>query len=359
MTTVMDGNSVDQAWEMFCMNPVEANSVSSSKEVPAKSAVAPDPSPIYISTKTKIAYLNSAIDLDKAFWGLELIDYHLPDEGIIKKQMKFNSRSPTELEVLREKAEQASNRYHLDEHVMSSSDPENERSAFKDVRKLSFGLCRHDIMSDRRRQRGAFYNCFVTIVRVNCDGNFREIHVKVFNTGKLEVPGIQKDELLDHTLRVLSASLRSVDGVPNTVAHVPSLSETVLINSNFNCGFFIDRPRLHRILSSEYSIHCTYDPCSYPGVQCAFYHDASVTQQTGRQVCATDGLTKVSFMVFRTGSVLIVGKCTEKVLHEVYEFLCSMLAREYGRIQTPSSIETSAAPSQKRSKKRTIRTTCA
>jgi hypothetical protein len=40
-------------------------------------------------------------------------------------------------------------------------------------------------------------------------------------------------------------------------------------------------------------------------------------------------ITKVSFMIFRTGSVLIVGKCEEDVLQEIYLFIRGMLEAEY------------------------------
>jgi hypothetical protein len=41
---------------------------------------------------------------------------------------------------------------------------------------------------------------------------------------------------------------------------------------------------------------------------------------------------EISFMIFRTGSVLIVGKCNEDVLHEIYEFIRTMLETEYMEI---------------------------
>jgi hypothetical protein len=37
----------------------------------------------------------------------------------------------------------------------------------------------------------------------------------------------------------------------------------------------------------------------------------------------------VSFMIFRTGSVLIVGKCEENVLNDIYLFIKNMMEREY------------------------------
>ena len=37
----------------------------------------------------------------------------------------------------------------------------------------------------------------------------------------------------------------------------------------------------------------------------------------------------VSFMIFRTGSVLIVGKCNEKILNHIYLFLLNIFQEEY------------------------------
>jgi len=43
--------------------------------------------------------------------------------------------------------------------------------------------------------------------------------------------------------------------------------------------------------------------------------------------------TEISFMIFRTGSCLIVGNCSEKVLLFVFEFIKRFLAEEYENIQ--------------------------
>ena len=48
--------------------------------------------------------------------------------------------------------------------------------------------------------------------------------------------------------------------------------------------------------------------------------------------------TKVSFMIFRTGSVLIVGKCNEDILMNIYEFLKTMLKKEYHLIRQTKSV---------------------
>lgn len=51
-------------------------------------------------------------------------------------------------------------------------------------------------------------------------------------------------------------------------------------------------------------------------------------------------------MVFRTGSVLIVGHCDESILHIIYDFLKEILSKEYYDIRTVSNM-----PKKKKKKK--------
>ena len=119
----------------------------------------------------------------------------------------------------------------------------------------------------------------------------------------------------------------------------------MLINSNFNCGYYINRDKLYSILrSNKYCIETAYDPCSYPGVKCKFYFNNetgfNIINQRGQLVKEDRTMkmnelgdakkyTEVSFMIFRTGSCLIVGNCTEEKLYFVYDFIKKMLYEEY------------------------------
>jgi hypothetical protein len=47
--------------------------------------------------------------------------------------------------------------------------------------------------------------------------------------------------------------------------------------------------------------------------------------------------TEISFMVFRTGSCLIVGNCTERVLKFVFEFIKRILKDEYDNINVENN----------------------
>ena len=164
---------------------------------------------------------------------------------------------------------------------------------------------------------------------------FKEFHVKVFNTGKLEIPGVQSEDVFEMILNQVIETLQPY--VEEKLGYKENTNETVLINSNFNCGFFINREALYEILKFKYNIQSIYDPCSYPGIQCKFYYNPDVEIQNGCQISEENkplynNITEVSFMIFRTGSVLIVGRCDENVLMIIYEFLKIILNNEYKNI---------------------------
>lgn len=291
----------------------------------------PKATEIYISTKSKIAYLNREIDLKEIFWNIPIVPYAMPKNGVIKKQIKFNSTTQEEVDIIQENLKKE---LYFEEQVLTSINNPNGRIKFKDIRKISVGISKKDIMSYRSKKKSAFYNCFVMILRIKINEIFKEFHIKVFNTGKMEIPGIQNDTIYETVLSTILTTLQP--HMKESLGYLQK-SDTVLINSNFNCGYYISREILFDILKQKYNIQCIYDPCSYPGIQCKFYYNPNVGVQTGKQVSAEDkgkypNIVEVSFMIFRTGSILIVGMCDDNVLYVVYDFLKKILIDEYHKI---------------------------
>ena len=308
----------------------------------------PKCSPIYISTKTKILFLNTPIDIKNVFWEIPIMPYASQCCGIIKKQIKFSCTTKEELEEIEAHAQKEidKNDGFIETQIIEHIDNPEGRIKFKDHRKINIGLSKKDILNCRCKKKRAFFNCFVLIVRVEDENSppdartFKEMHIKVFNTGKLEIPGIQHDNSLQSVIDILIRTLKIVIG-----EHVDCRKdkcETVLINSNFNCGFYIDRDKLYNALKYKYRINSNYDSCSYPGIQCKFFYyvkggtcvekkDATCLHvQNGQQPTTNlNDYIEISFMIFRTGSVLIVGKCEDYVLHDIYDFIKELFHVEF------------------------------
>ena len=329
-----------------CLDGIEEDNSNLNKDVPICEE-------LYISTKTKVLFLNQEIDIQNIFWEIPIVEYWKPIQGVVKKQMKIVSKTVEEYEEYKKKL---NNIGYYTENIIKQIDNVNARKIkFKDERKITVGMSKKDIMNCRGKIKNAFYNCFAIILRFKYEGIFREIHVKVFNTGKLEIPGILNKGLLDIVkemiLEIVQPHIIKNDGLvdsldkPNLDFINTDIEDNVLINSNFNCGYFINREKLHAILRSEkYRIESAYDPCSYPGVKCKFYFNNDlgfdVGVQTGQinqedrnmklsELNDNKKYTEISFMIFRTGSCLIVGNCSERILKYVFEFIKQILSDEY------------------------------
>jgi TATA-box binding protein (TBP) (component of TFIID and TFIIIB) len=353
--------SVDDEWSNFISSNYD-NSVSDDEDdeeycipntMPQTTMldenVAPEPSNIYISTKSKVAYLNIPIDLS-IFWKIPVIPYAEPKNGIIKKQIKSNT---TTIEEFTRIQEMLKKEIYYEEQIITNINNPTGRIKFKDSRKITIGMSKKDILSYRSKKKSAFYNCFVLILRLKIDAFFKEFHVKVFNTGELDIPGIQSETDFETVLKMVIDTLQPHIEEPLSYKQI---SDTVLINSNFNCGFFIDREALFDILRSKYNIQSIFDPCSYPGIQCKFYYNNNICiRQDGVQNSKMikeqeHASTRVSFMIFRTGSVLIVGKCNEQILMEIYTFLVTILKTEYSQIRQANITQELHATKDKKKK---------
>jgi hypothetical protein len=322
----------DDEWMQFCNN--NNNEYSTIEEETREGIpICPKAQELYISTKSKIGYLDTPINLADVFWKIPVISYHQYGEGVIKKQIKMTLDDEDDITCKL-----------LKYPVYNIEDISKKKN--KIVKKISIGISSKDMVSYRCKKKGAFYNCFVIIMRVLYEGRFKEMHVKLFNTGKMEIPGVPKDDLLDLILDKTMSMLNSLEVGLNINIKKDSF-ETVLINSNFKCGFNIHREKLVALLKYTYKLCVSYDPCSYPGIMCKFYYykDKSIEEQDGRLYKQDkDDLQKpmcISFMIFRTGSVLIVGKCEEtSTIYDIYEFIKTILTNHYPDIyaNTPNSM---------------------
>jgi len=214
------------------------------------------------------------------------------------------------------------------------------RVKFKDVRKVDIGYCRNDIVNPKKQSKSAFYNCFVIIFRKKINNKYQEFHVKLFNSGKVEIPGIQSETMLNNVIEILISYLQP--HFDKNIEEIKEKRQLILVNSNFNCNYYLNREKLVQILKKKYKIKCGMDSCSYPGIQCKYKLDTGI---------------EISFMIFRTGSVLIVGKCNDTELYEIYDFLKKVFYDEYNKIvESESLLEKEEKQKQNKSKKRNKKT---
>ena len=140
----------------------------------------------------------------------------------------------------------------------------------------------------------------------------------------------------------------------------------VLINSNFHCGYVIDRDEFFNIIRNKYGIESSYNSSSYQGVKCKFYFHNEFgfdpELQTGRilekdamkmkELAKSNKYTKIAFMIFRTGSCIIVGNCSQPILYFIYDFIVKLLKTEYHHIAAVDEDEIDPVKPAKKSYKK-------
>jgi len=370
-------------------------------ETDGDSPKAPPCGPLVISTKTKCLYLNAPIPIYDVFWRVPTLPYWRPENGVVKKQTKIICASPEEYEEYKAKLQAMDPAIYEEKvikfvdnagYVPSDQDAENaaetpaepletpsvrpykqvlsktaanrRKLKYKNERKLTVGMCKKDVLNVRRKEKqGAFYNCVALTLRIKYEGvfdegqseeeegrsgvktHYYEFHAKIFNTGKIEVPGRMNSEMMELIKAEIIRILSAVVPFAEPLAYV-SCKRGVLINSGFRCGFYIDRDKVHDILKTKYGIETSYDSCSYQGVKSKYYFNHELgfdaNKQTGRilegdasrmkDLNMNKKYSEVAFMIFRTGSCIIVGNCSKRVLYFIYEVIKTILAKEFARI---------------------------
>lgn len=263
------------------------------------------------------------------------------------------------------------------EEKEEKEEPKKKRSriSYLDVRKISVGMTKSTIRrmciqkrkSKNVKSKNAFINCIALTMRIEDDTEedrcllttaqqqqqkeeeqeqekkkteqqqqgprqlmFREVHAKLFNTGKVKIPGMQSEAMYNRVVNQLLQVLLPLVPFPMSV-HGPG--DIILTNSNFTLNYEINRSVADYILRTKYDIFSVYDPCnSYTGITCKYYYNTWTKKRAEMSEVTSplpDHILSVSFMIFRTGSVLIVGKCDVNVLLHLYEFLCHVFQQEH------------------------------
>lgn len=340
---------LDKEWEQYLnINDTEERDNTPTNEK-LEIAECPKCSDIRISTKVKVMLLNvKSLDIYYVYWELPMIKYWEQQEGIIKKQIKYTCYSKEEYDKLlckitKDNLMSVVTLKHVEKELTNHHKSEDEQqSVFKNVSKITIGMSNKEILNYRTKQKGAFYNCFMLVLRIKDEEDvFKEVNIKIFNTGKMSFPGMITKYVLDKAINYITTMLSGI--LKKEIYSLENTIDTVLINSNFSCGYFLNRNKLFNILKYDYKLHTTYDPCSYPGIQCKFFDNVINEKMNGQCICTKQCFRKgngredgdcreVSFMIFRTGSVLIVGKCDDELLMTIYNFIKQILYDNYEKI---------------------------
>jgi TATA-box binding protein (TBP) (component of TFIID and TFIIIB) len=174
---------------------------------------------------------------------------------------------------------------------------------------------------------------------------WKEINVKLFRNGGVQLTGIRSQEMAADVLRWLLAHISET--CTGIFAKPPVLhkEQVQLVNTDFSIGAKIHREALFRLLTKKYKLRATYESAFYQGVNTKYFYNkqrpASVLPGLcGCPVlCKGDGngealgeCKKITISPFQTGQVIITGARTMEQITEGYEFIKNVITVEQDEV---------------------------
>tara|TARA_B100000686_G_C16588483_1_gene862015 strand:- start:212 stop:1048 length:837 start_codon:yes stop_codon:yes gene_type:complete len=199
-----------------------------------------------------------------------------------------------------------------------------------------------------------FYNQVTIHIRREND---KRVNMKIFNNGRVQMTGVIKSGQGLEKMRDLIKELNSISaaervlifGHSDIIDHVPE-TETVLINSNFDIGFEIDREALHRLIIQE-GYYSSYEPGIYPGVNIKYYYNPlNVNPGICNCTLPCDGkgtgnaCKRITVAAFKSGKIIITGGRSDHNIVTAYNFIRAFISEHIDEIKVNAMIEVLPTP---------------
>uniref|UniRef100_A0A6C0HEG4 Uncharacterized protein n=1 Tax=viral metagenome TaxID=1070528 RepID=A0A6C0HEG4_9ZZZZ len=213
------------------------------------------------------------------------------------------------------------------------------------------GHSSRDMFSKRGVSDKTFFNQSTIVLRKATNPektHFKEVNIKLFGNGGIQMTGIPAEEFARETLMWLINELQKVK--PFVFAAKPNLEKfkVQLINSDYQVAYPINRNALHTILSHKYKLFSTFESTIYQGVNTKYYYNEKHPNRETPGICLCECRCKgqgsgsgpgeckrITISVFQTGKIIVTGGRYLYQLEEAYNFLNKVLqthAKEILRI---------------------------
>lgn len=276
-------------------------------------------SALRISTITTTAQLGTKIILDALFTQIPILQYWDLNDGVLK--MEFSGK----------------------------------------VKGTSF----KDIMLKPKDSKTSFFNQATLVVRREVSPlSWKEINVKLFRNGGIQMTGVRSIEMATDTLKWLVPYLQRACTGAEIFSGTPNIhkEQVQLVNTDFSIGAKVRRDALHRILIEKYRLNSSYESAIYQGVKTKYFYNEGRPADSSPGLCPCPKLCKgtgdgskigeckkITISPFQTGQVIITGARTMEQINEAYNFIKEVFRTNQDEILRkayvlPASVDIVAAP---------------
>ena len=298
--------------------------------------------PLRVSTMVVTAHLGSTINLQRL---LELfheraIPLTWPAEGFLKVEYKpimtaKPDATPAELQKAKMKA--------------------------KSQEKIIIGTCSRDELTKRKKSKNIFFNQSTLVVR-RCYSMtdttppqpiFKEVNIKLFKNGGVQMTGIPSDQFAQDTLAWLANELTLFSQPILDDKPAPNRYSIQLINSDYHVNGNINREKLHEILVNRYNLFSSFESTIYQGCDTKYFYNEVAPEGSvegicpcGETICEGNGngngvgqCKEITISPFHTGSVIITGARRYAQIEKAYVFINKILTEHCREIIKPFTVK--------------------
>jgi TATA-box binding protein (TBP) (component of TFIID and TFIIIB) len=221
------------------------------------------------------------------------------------------------------------------------------------------GESHRDALTNRKITNKSFFNQSTLVVRRAIPGGYKEVNIKLFGNGSVQMTGINSEEFAKETLEWLIQECGKLSETPFTKPPVVNKMNIQMINSDFSLGVPLHSEVIHEILRDRYGLFSIFEKTLYQGVDTKYYYNTSRSRDAipgvcdCEKVCSGQGkgdapgeCKRITISIFQTGNIIITGARNMDQIYEAYEFINKVFDKHESEIVLRTVQATATATKQ-------------
>jgi TATA-box binding protein (TBP) (component of TFIID and TFIIIB) len=207
---------------------------------------------------------------------------------------------------------------------------------------MVIGTSFKDIFTNRKITSKPFFNQSTLVIRRKINENtpeerWKEVNVKLFANGGIQMTGAVSQEFGYNTLEWLFSLIKSLPEDPFAGTAEITRFSVQLINTDYCINKYINQDLLHKLFINDYNLFSMLEKTIYQGVNTKFFYNTN-NDNTG--ICRCEKLCKgqgngdgdgqckrITMSIFRTGHIIITGAREINQIQAAYRFLNTVFSK--------------------------------
>ena len=224
------------------------------------------------------------------------------------------------------------------------------------------GESHRDALTNRKITKKSFFNQSTLVVRrwVSDERGWKEVNIKLFGNGSVQMTGIHSEEFASETLSWLIKECEKLPESPFNSPPTVNKMNVQMINSDFSLGVPLQSEIIHAILRDNYGLFSIFEKTLYQGVDTKYFYNKKRPAGADAGICGCESQCKgqgngdgegqckrITISIFQTGNIIITGARNMEQINEAYDYINKVFdkhAKEIVLPPPPPPVEEAPAP---------------